>query len=474
MDRYVHGRTRRATSGMTTHAAHLNLKHLLALALSTVALAVPASAQGAFATGDRGKLSYTGYSLEANRLVAGYPAPGTVTLTETGRFGSAPVLIGTHGSCDGFGRTVTCSGITSLEIKTGDGGDYVDTTAVPLRTVVVTGKHNDRVYTGSGEDSVNTGDGADVIDAGLGSDTVAGGPGAEDTASYASHGADQPVVATLDGTQNDGCAECGEADNVGADVEALVGGAGNDTLTGGAGANTVAGGAGDDALAGADGDDTVDGGSGVDTVDGGAGNDRLATRDAAADRLACGAGADDGEADQEDTIAADCESVVRSEAAPAADDTGPEGLRPDEPGAEPADEPVPFNLAAPVIPRQAAAVTASGVAQVRIACPADAGICKGTVTLLLRKGSQRSEKVQVVAARRRRAAKVGRARFKAEAGTKPIVHVRLNRRGRRRMRRSGRTRCYMRVTTRTADGKVITTSREITLRARRATKGRKR
>jgi hypothetical protein len=237
----------------------------------------------------------------------------------------------------------------------------------------------------------------------------------------------------------------------------------------------VAGGSGADTLAGGGDDDTLDGGSGADTIDGGAGNDRLATRDATADRLACGAGADGGDADLEDSIDADCESIVRAEPSASTDvaepdPTAPDPTTPDEPGA---DEPVPFNLAAPVIPRQNAAVTGSGKALVRVECPADSGGCQGTIELLLLGGAD-GGKAKLVAARRRRTTKIGRTTFEAEAGTKPIVGVQLNRRGRRRVLRGGRKRCRIVVTTRTADGKTQRTTSDITLRARRAARGRKR
>jgi hypothetical protein len=442
------------------------------MALTAAALLLaPATAQGASATTHQGKLTYTGASFEANRLVASYNPAGAVTLTETGRVGALPVLIATNGNCRGWGRIVTCSGVSSVVVNTGDGGDQVDTSALALPTIVTTGDGDDRVTTGAGADTLTAGGGDDVLDGGLGGDVLNGGAGEADTVSYATRDASSPVAASLDGIQNDGCASCGESDRIGADVEALAGGAGDDSLTGGTTADVIAGGDGDDTLSGGDGGDSIDGGNGTDIVDGGGGDDRLATRDATPDQLACGAGADGGDADHEDAIDADCESVVRAERSADTDVQDPGATTPSDPVADPSDEPAPFNLAAPVIPRQAAAVTASGVALVRVACPVESGGCAGRVELLLLGDAG---KAKVVAARRRRMRKVGSKRFKAEAGTKPVVQVRLNRRGRRRMRRRGRTRCFMRVTTRTADGRVVTTSREITLRARRAARGRKR
>ena len=61
--------------------------------------------------------------------------------------------------------------------------------------------------------------------------------------------------------------EAGEGDNIGTDIEHLVGGAGNDRLFGTAGTNTLNGGAGNDLLDGGAGADYLVGGSGTDTVD---------------------------------------------------------------------------------------------------------------------------------------------------------------------------------------------------------------
>ena len=74
-------------------------------------------------------------------------------------------------------------------------------------------------------DGAGPGESESAVDAGA--DTFAGGAGF-DTFDYATRVAS--VTATLDGQPNDG--EADERDNVGADVEALIGGRGADTLTG--------------------------------------------------------------------------------------------------------------------------------------------------------------------------------------------------------------------------------------------------
>ncbi len=427
------------------HLRHRHLGRGLVAAVAATVLIVPAAADAASVKVDRGKLVYTALPLEANVLTATSPSPGVVALSETGRLGILPVLIAPGSGCSGFAQRVTCSGVSSMALNMGDGpGDVVDSSGVPLPTQVTTGNGDDRVTTGAGNDNINTRDGNDVLDGGLGNDVFTGGPGTGDVVSYASHSASEPVVATLDGIQNDGCAVCGESDRIGPDVEGIVGGSGDDTLTGGAG------------------DDTIDGGPGTDTEDGGPGNDTILARDGSPDRLGCGTGNDGGSADPGDSVGSDCEFVARAIYDPgqAPDADQPAGIAPISPRL--------FNIEPPRIPAQTAAVTASGVALVQVVCPAAAGACKGSVDLLLTSSKGSARRGRIVAARRRKVTKLGHTKFAAKAGAKPIVRVRLNRRGRRRILRRRHTRCRMVVTTRSADGKVVTTTRNITLRPRRA------
>ena len=64
-------------------------------------------------------------------------------------------------------------------------------------------------------------------------------------------------------------------------------------------------------LYGKGGDDTITGNEGRDYIDGGAGADTIKARDGEVDTILCGAGTDEVEADANDTVAADCESVDR-------------------------------------------------------------------------------------------------------------------------------------------------------------------
>lgn len=216
----------------------------------------------------------------------------------------------------------------------------------------------------------------------------------------------------------------------------------------------------------------------------GDGNDKVAARNGLVDKISCGSGTDAVAADAQDTVADDCEAVDRGATVVTPDGSNPSSggtdsettttSPPIDAGRSSLETSSPFvNITAPVIPSQTATVSRSGVAAIRIACPADAGACRGSVTIELPATASRARARMVVATRRRKITKLGSARFTAKAGEKPFVQVRLNRRGRRRILRTRHTRCRIVVTTRSAAGKVVTTSRTVTLRPRRtATRGK--
>ena len=209
----------------------------------------------------------------------------------------------------------------------------------------------------------------------------------------------------------------------------------------------------------------------------GDGDDKVAARNGTADRISCGSGNDSVSADPNDSVDADCETVDRGSIVPSPQPTVDPGAAAGDPGTE-----VPqvgggdaglgaspyVNFAPPVIPRQTVTVSRSGVAAVQVVCPVDAGACKGTVALVLVNSTPGH--ARIVAARRSKRVKglkLGSAPFSAKGGEKPVVQIRLNRRGRRRILRTRHTRCRVVVTTRSATGKVVTTTQDITLRARR-------
>jgi Ca2+-binding RTX toxin-like protein len=109
-----------------------------------------------------------------------------------------------------------------------------------------------------------------------GGDTLSGGGGI-DTAQASTAGAAAVATITVDGVANDGSncpgVNC-NGDNIGLDIERVVGSFSSETITGNSGSQYLAGGIdGDDALFGAGGADELHANSG--TAQGGAGNDVL-------------------------------------------------------------------------------------------------------------------------------------------------------------------------------------------------------
>jgi Ca2+-binding RTX toxin-like protein len=146
------------------------------------------------------------------------------------------------------------------------GGDGDDTITGNALANVITG--------GDGDDVLNGGAGNDIFVEGAtdsGSDTFTGGLGI-DTVDYSARTGNLTV--TMDGAAaDDGLT--GEGDDIEADVENCLGGAGADTITGNALDNRLVGGAGNDVLNGEAGNDQLEGGAGNDTLNGGAGSDTL-------------------------------------------------------------------------------------------------------------------------------------------------------------------------------------------------------
>jgi Ca2+-binding RTX toxin-like protein len=135
-----------------------------------------------------------------------------------------------------------------------------------------------------GANVLRGGPGDDTLDGRFGPDVLFGGSGT-DTVMYANRS--EELSLTIDGSGNDGSdidpdrgitgdlnPFNGKMDDIGPDVENIVGGAGDDDIDGSEAANTLIGGGGDDDIDGKGGQDTVTGGEGDDSIRGGAGNDR--------------------------------------------------------------------------------------------------------------------------------------------------------------------------------------------------------
>jgi hypothetical protein len=91
----------------------------------------------------------------------------------------------------------------------------------------------------------------------------------------------------------------------------IVGTPGPDRLNGTSRADELYGLGGNDRLAGRGANDLIDGGPGRDRLSGGPGADSLAANDRQADAVLCGSGPDIVNADRNDAVAPDCETVSR-------------------------------------------------------------------------------------------------------------------------------------------------------------------
>jgi Ca2+-binding RTX toxin-like protein len=193
------------------------------------------------------------------------------------------------------------------ELVGGSGADILRGNGSPNE--LVGGAGTDRLEGLGANDVLNGGAGSDSLDGGEGADAAIGGSGI-DSADYGMRS--NAVVVDTDGVADDG--EAGEADNIAADVEKLIGGSGDDTLTGNGLANILAGGPGADVLSGgagndvfvedasANGSDTLIGGSGIDTASYAARVIAVALR---LDNVA-----NDGESGESDDIRANVENLV--------------------------------------------------------------------------------------------------------------------------------------------------------------------
>jgi Ca2+-binding RTX toxin-like protein len=124
---------------------------------------------------------------------------------------------------------------------------------------------------GAGSNTVTGGNGNDLLYLHLeamrtGVESVAGGPGSDDELIVSSTSADLSASITLDGVANDGVncpgTQC-DGDNVGQDIEQIVGSAASETIVANGGADYLSGNGGDDHLNGKGGADIISCDSGV-------------------------------------------------------------------------------------------------------------------------------------------------------------------------------------------------------------------
>ncbi len=226
----------------------------------------------------------------------------------------------------GAGDDVIAMGAIANYVSSGAGDDVVDGGGGD--DDLSGGEGDDRLSGGAGDDFFYDSDGSDRVagDAGddvfehdvyspEGSDTFTGGAG-DDLASYVN--SYEAVRVSLDGRADDG--PPGKGDNIGRDVEDVIGTDGADVLigskaanelTGLGGADRLVGGKGADALLGGSGRDQLVPGAGADALDGGSGNDLLKARGGGRDDLLCGAGKDRFSGDRGDRVGRDCDRRLK-------------------------------------------------------------------------------------------------------------------------------------------------------------------
>jgi Ca2+-binding RTX toxin-like protein len=205
---------------------------------------------------------------KVNNITISTDAAGNVLVSDTG-----DVVRVDAGLCAQVtAHQVRCQGVLVIGIFAGDLDDTITNTSAvsthqsggPGRDTLRGGPGGDGLAGGPGDDVAfgNSGNDSFQADGIDGRDSFSGGPGS-DTAAYNNRGAAQTI--TLDGVANDGTA--GEGDNLGSDVENVLGGAGADRITGNGAANEIRGGSGDDVI------NTVDGIGGNDTLSAAGGTD---------------------------------------------------------------------------------------------------------------------------------------------------------------------------------------------------------
>jgi Ca2+-binding RTX toxin-like protein len=166
----------------------------------------------------------------------------------------------------GANRVISIDGVAN------DGGES-DNVALDVEHVIG-GSGNDTITGDADANTLNGGPGGDTLDGAGGNDTLTGA-GDADTATYAARSS--AVTADNDGVADDGGS--GETDNIGTDVERIIGGTAADHLSGGAGGDGLFGGPGGDTLNGLGGNDRLQGDDGQDTLNGGDGADSISGSD---------------------------------------------------------------------------------------------------------------------------------------------------------------------------------------------------
>lgn len=205
------------------------------------------------------------------------------------------------------GDSITGSDCDST-IHGGPGGDTLngDPASGSCGGSIIRTSGDDVLQGDAGNDTLNGLGGTDTLRGGAGADVFNGGSSSGDIADYSLESSAARAI-SIDGVANDGTVAFGgattEFDNVGLDVEKIVGSPGDDTLVGDLDVNVLNGGGGNDIL---------DGGAEADLLNGDAGTDIASYAGRSSVVLADldGATGDDGVSGEGDTISPDMEGIT--------------------------------------------------------------------------------------------------------------------------------------------------------------------
>ena len=191
----------------------------LALFGALLALALPSTAFGSYASVDAGVLTYEASGGEVNQVSVTYSGGSTI-INDSG----AIIEAGPGCSLQG-GQKVACRDVTSVVANLSDWNDSAYSLLL-FTPVTFDGGEGDDTLTGNATpDKLTGGTGADTLNGGWGNDTLTGGDGADSV--DASYGNDKVFVrdAALDTVACGSGTDSGERDAdeaVGSDCESLV------------------------------------------------------------------------------------------------------------------------------------------------------------------------------------------------------------------------------------------------------------
>jgi Ca2+-binding RTX toxin-like protein len=296
-----------------------------AVATLAVTAAVPATASAASIAltvpGGKPTITYTGAPGEVNALEMHGTVSGGSDLRMPFNEFSAPLAIGAN--CSGL-RPTLCGFADQafpVSISLGDRNDVVSTNSFTQSLTLDAGSGDDDVLAGGLDATATGGSGSDAIilaannlvtgDGGTGRDRIYGGLGAAAAILSGGNGGDLLVPDGFMFSKAEGGSGTDRLVSFGGDRVTLIGNSGADILAATGGHNlTLDGGSGRDTIVSHVGGATVDAGSGNDLVD------VRGPSDNPSDTVTCGTGFDVVWANAADTVAGDCETVIRRGTAP--------------------------------------------------------------------------------------------------------------------------------------------------------------